>query len=721
MGARIPPSTKSVVIQKWMSAVPRDTIAQENGLSEGSVSGIIADWRLMVGSDLADQLRELAIALRKRSLKPVECATALRIVNIMERLGVNDDSLENFISEIYLRCIEIGLDPKIISTYLAELVTFWPARIGNKEEMVGLKQEKIEGYADREDSLVYGPFSEILSYIRKLKEEKVQLESEVYNLRTDVMNLNSKKTEAETQLKKRLDENQITEKHLNWYVDVKSELKGSGMEVADVKEFVSAVKWVKENKVNLVQVIKQFPSSQILFRQVINLQDRIGQLERVETEMENAINGKRLKLSEIENLKTLGFGLKELKLLHRTLGEIYETHDLASTHESTVKRFMADIENDYVPLVGFKAKIGELKNEYKRLNEERNRLIVRIDSIPFLGSTLSALFRKGLTEVDILQIASLFHNYPDFLDVWSSFKAEREMTKGNDELKANGEADITDEKLHEQPKKENNDRNEAANHCLQEKYRSETDKEKISADSKLDKVEIDNAEKDVFTYLQYLYRNIGIATSLYDTNQSESRLKTAEVNVGEVGRLFVGNNQNRQVDEDNIACQVKAGEYSSFAKGNKNLHFKTYSGRQRTNLRPPSLKRSYARIKEKVSNTSSQNPGSCINFGTQIDHLIHSVNQNGRDSVQSISFSTEQLNKRASRSFINTEAVDDKLDTVLSEAEGADICHPSNEGVSKPLLGNNWQAGQPEETWSVTQLVYESITKPLLWQFSETG
>ena len=445
MGSRIRPSTKTNIIQKWISAVPRDRIAIECALSGAAVSGIVADWRLMVGADLADQLRELAIALKKRSMTPVESATALRLVNMMSNIGINDDSLEYFISEIYSRCIEIGLDPKIISTYLAELVTFWPARIGGKEERVGLKQEKIEGYADREDGLVYGPFSEILSYIRKLKEEKVQLESEVYKLRTDVMNLNSKKTEAETQLKKRIDENQITEKHLNWYVGVKSELKGSGLEVADVKEFVSAVKWVKENRVNLSQVIKQFPSSQILFRQVTILQDRIGHLEQVETEMENAINGRHLKLSEIENIKALGFGLKELKSLHQTLGEIYEAHDLASTTESTAKRFMADIEKDYVPLVGFKAKIEELKNECKKLNEERNRLSARIDTIPFLGSTLSALFRKGLTEVDVLQIASLFHNYPGFLDVWSSFKSKREKEKAEDDSKSKHESGMLDQ------------------------------------------------------------------------------------------------------------------------------------------------------------------------------------------------------------------------------------------------------------------------------------
>ena len=67
MGARIPQTTKSLVIQKWLSAIPRDRIADECGISGGAVSGIIDDWRSMVGSDLADQLREVAIALRKRT------------------------------------------------------------------------------------------------------------------------------------------------------------------------------------------------------------------------------------------------------------------------------------------------------------------------------------------------------------------------------------------------------------------------------------------------------------------------------------------------------------------------------------------------------------------------------------------------------------------------------------------------------------------------------
>jgi hypothetical protein len=34
---------------------------------------------------------------------------------------------------------------------------------------------------------------------------------------------------------------------------------------------------------------------------------------------------------------------------------------------------------------------------------------------------------------------------------------------------------------------------------------------------------------------------------------------------------------------------------------------------------------------------------------------------------------------------------------------------------------NNWQAGQAEMNWSITRLVYENITKPLLSQYRELG
>ena len=163
-----------------------------------------------------------------------------------------------------------------------------------------------------------------------------------------------------------------------------------------------------------------------------------------------------------------------------------------------------------------------------------------------------------------------------------------------------------------------------------------------------------------------------------------------------------------------LSCQVKAGECSSFAIGNRRLQFKSSSERQRTNLHPPSLKRSYARLKEKVSYAISQDPEPLLNFGTQINHLTHNVNQDRRDSGQSINFKTEQSNKDPFSAVISQDVVVDNVND-----KGVDNCHLKNEGASKPL-GFSWQAVEAEEKWSIGRLVDESI-EPLLRRYGESG
>jgi hypothetical protein len=536
MGARIPQIRKSQVIQKWLSGIPRDRIAAECGMSGGAVSGIIDDWRAMVGAHLADQLRELAIALRKRSLTPAECATALRFVNIMSNLGVNEEALEYFISEIYARSAAIGLGLEQISRYIAELVDFWSARgvsVGEEEEeQQGIGEGDGRGGGRRGlGSVAIRYFSEIPGYIAGLKEEKVQLESQIQQIRSEVRGLNNKKFEAELQLQEMLRNNAITAQHLDWYSEVKAELQRCGLEVAEVKRFVSAVRWMKENQVNLVQVIKQFPSYQNLFHGIVLMKNKIADLERIQTESENAIQTNRLKISEIENLKSLGFGLKELRLLHQTLKEINEAHGLTSTDDSATKRFLADVENEYDSLLGFKAKLYGLKNQCKRFNEERNREIAKLETIPFIGSTISALFRKGLTEVDLLQIASLFHNYPDFLDVWSSFKAKREKesdSKVKQESRVVNQNNQNNQNLQGEVVGERNKMDDSFRDSQAPRNRDESGVEAVPVTPQLEN-ERDYPDGDLFAYLQSLYRKNGISWTDPDalqriapSNQTES-------------------------------------------------------------------------------------------------------------------------------------------------------------------------------------------------------
>ena len=56
---------KEGIIKEWLRGKNRDTIAHENGLSTGTVSNVVREWKEEIGSLSADQLREFAVTLRK--------------------------------------------------------------------------------------------------------------------------------------------------------------------------------------------------------------------------------------------------------------------------------------------------------------------------------------------------------------------------------------------------------------------------------------------------------------------------------------------------------------------------------------------------------------------------------------------------------------------------------------------------------------------------------
>jgi hypothetical protein len=65
MPARLIDTIKSLVIQQWLEGKPRNAIAAGNGLSDGAVRNIVDEWKHNLGFSLADDLRELAVTMRR--------------------------------------------------------------------------------------------------------------------------------------------------------------------------------------------------------------------------------------------------------------------------------------------------------------------------------------------------------------------------------------------------------------------------------------------------------------------------------------------------------------------------------------------------------------------------------------------------------------------------------------------------------------------------------
>jgi hypothetical protein len=104
-------------------------------------------------------------------------------------------------------------------------------------------------------------------------------------------------------------------------------------------------------------------------------------------------------------LEGMSFGIKELKQLWHTIGEIAEANKIPP--KEAVSKFLQDIENEYDNKLGFDSKIKEKKEELDQLKNKiiHDRLMFRLE--PSIGPTLSNLFQIGITEQDIIGITQL--------------------------------------------------------------------------------------------------------------------------------------------------------------------------------------------------------------------------------------------------------------------------------------------------------------------------
>jgi hypothetical protein len=158
MPLRIPRDTRDHVIRNWLAGEPRDKIAIQTGLSAGTISNIIGNWRHELGYPTADSLRQLAVDIKRLGISTTECAVGFRTVNTIKKLGLaaadEEKCLESFISDIYNKCKYYGLQP---------------------DKLVELAIQIL-------DLLKSIPLSQIPNYIEQKSKDKQRLEEETKRL-----------------------------------------------------------------------------------------------------------------------------------------------------------------------------------------------------------------------------------------------------------------------------------------------------------------------------------------------------------------------------------------------------------------------------------------------------------------------------------------------------------------------------------------------------------
>jgi hypothetical protein len=394
MPARLPNISKSMVIQQWLQGIPRDAIANNNGLSAGAVTNIINEWRQQLGFSLVDELRELAITLKRIGISPAQCAVGCRIAMIMLNLGVKEDSLEQFILDVYNRCKDLALSPENIASHLEDLLEFSKTSV---------------------------PLLQIPDYIKQKTDEKRKLQEEIENLKGQIQKIGLEKLDLEANRDVALQQEKMTATELKWYLDLKNELKKYKIPVEDVAEFAKVVNGIKQQGYDLGKVIMEFSdidSSETRHKMLLDsmqmLESKCTDLKQESSILENAVNFHKQTMTKYNELEAIGFGLKELKALWYTINEVAIANNISM--KEAPRKFFKDIEEQYDNKLGFESKVESLRLEVNRLSHELSGIRAGLLAQPLVGSALIRLIQSGVKEQDIINIANIFESHSETIN-----------------------------------------------------------------------------------------------------------------------------------------------------------------------------------------------------------------------------------------------------------------------------------------------------------------
>jgi hypothetical protein len=379
----IPSDIRLGVIYEWLRGNSRDRIAVIYNISTGAVTNIINEWRNNIGAYIAEDLRELSVSLKKANITPVQCSTGFRVAKIMERLGITEDQFESFMSDVYDRCQKLELGPDQIEKYLMETINI---------------------------SKIVFP-SQIPNYINTKKTEIEELQKQIESRQETISKLNNEVSILKENQKSLIENNSISLDAIKWHRDIKKELTNMGIPFDEMYAFIDCLRQIRNegyDKNKLVPKFLQLDS----YDDIIEQQERRKQENRKDIELlnndkknlEDQIYFTHVKISKNQELENIGMGLKELKIIYKTIIELSKANNISP--KEAIEKFFNDL-NEYDDIISFKKKVEDLKKEAATLNTQITNNRVIFLSQQQIGITLQKLFQKGILENDIEDINSI--------------------------------------------------------------------------------------------------------------------------------------------------------------------------------------------------------------------------------------------------------------------------------------------------------------------------
>ena len=178
-----------------------------------------------------------------------------------------------------------------------------------------------------------------------------------------------------------LKEERITRQDLNF----KRDLWKREISMDETLQFLDALEGIRKLGFDPATAVAKYRN--FLEREAGNI--AIEELRKEVNNLHEKANAHRLVMSEFEQLKSMGFGLKDLKQLANTVKEIAEANSMSPYY--ALQKFFADIESQYDEKLGFELKLENLKSEIQE-NELRRAAGIQNKSYGFDWGPFGSLF-----------------------------------------------------------------------------------------------------------------------------------------------------------------------------------------------------------------------------------------------------------------------------------------------------------------------------------------
>lgn len=335
MNTSISLETKQEIIRHYLYGLTTPENGTKTGVSIGTVSNVIGSLKMELGEKEVQAIRDFSVALKKLGITASQAFTGAKIFSVISKSDLDEDELQGLITYTieYAKSHEISLSDLI----------------QNSKKILELQQKSDI------------PLGDVPAKYQELLEEKESIKEEI-------LDLSNKKQSAEQNIKKALDKNDLTEKTIQDFVYVKTELEKHNLGLGDMEKLVTVLKNSSDANYDTDKIIGHLQKEE-------THESRIKTFEQRDEKIQTQINGKTAELEnitnkvkeknsiakQIKNLDEIGVKEHDLHTFYQTIKSIAKRHSIGTI--DALKILCVDLEKNYDIKLGLKIHLEKLQGD----------------------------------------------------------------------------------------------------------------------------------------------------------------------------------------------------------------------------------------------------------------------------------------------------------------------------------------------------------------------